>query len=440
MSTRVLCCSGSLEGGGSERQLWQLATGLDPQRFAVELYLLYRRGDYLQQLPPHMAVHDFQSCLLSPKLQRTTYLPGRIHRQQVAHLSAILRQRKIGVVYDRTFHMTLITAAACRRTGTPRVSVIVSPPSYDFSRSGERFGWFKKRLLARAYADPQQTCVAVSHSVAEDAARFYHIPLSRIGVIASPIDIAAVQNAAVQNAAVQNAAVQNAAVQNAANEVLSVGSGIPQVADPMLRWSVVGRLSPEKGQRTAIAAQAKLCAMRSHKAVELTLIGDGPDRQSLVELATQLGVQSSVRFVGQQSNPYPWMAACDLICIPSVYEGLPNVALEAMCLSIPLVASNCSGSLCELLGSRHGDSPQLGLTTLANQAVQVHDRGVLTEVGNVAALVTALLDRIDRPLPWLTRATEACRWLPSQHGIQPWLDHMQKLLEGRVVDRTAHQA
>ncbi len=48
---RVLACSGSLDGGGSERQLWQLVTHLDRQRYAPEVYLLYRRGPYLAQLP-----------------------------------------------------------------------------------------------------------------------------------------------------------------------------------------------------------------------------------------------------------------------------------------------------------------------------------------------------------------------------------------------------
>ncbi len=48
---RLLACSGSLDGGGSERQLWQLVSHLDRQRFAPEVYLLNKRGPYLAQLP-----------------------------------------------------------------------------------------------------------------------------------------------------------------------------------------------------------------------------------------------------------------------------------------------------------------------------------------------------------------------------------------------------
>lgn len=378
MPMRLLCCSGSLESGGSERQLWQLAVGLPAERIEAQIYLIYRRGKYLSQIPARIPVHDFSS----QSLGRVARLPGAIHRQQVKHLIAILREQQIDVVYDRTFHMTLVTAAACRATGTPRVSVIVSPPSCDFVRSNERFGWLKKRLLARAYRDPHSRCLAVSDSVVEDAASFYHIPKSRIQVVLSPIDIAAVEQAA--------RAEHGATL------------------DATFRWLIVGRLSGEKGQRLAIEAMAKLKAMRPDLPIELTLIGDGPQREALVERVKQLSLQSTVRFEGQLDNPYPWMRATNLLCIPSMYEGLPNVALEAMCLNTPVLATDCSGSLRELLAD---------------------ERGALIPVGDVDALARSLLDRIEHPQRWQARASAARKWVTQRHGLQPWLSHMQQLFE-----------
>ncbi len=279
---RVLCCSGSLEGAGSERQLWQLAVGLPAELIEAQIYLIYRRGKYLSQLPARIPVHDFSS----QPLVRMARCPGAIHRQQVRHMIATLREQKIDVVYDRTFHMTLVTAAACRATGIPRVSVIVNPPSRDFVLSNERFSWIKKRLLARAYRDPHHLCLAVSNSVAEDAASFYHIPKARIQVATSPIDFAAVERAAQADHAETHGA--------------------------SFRWLVVGRLARQKGQRLAIEAMAKLKAMRPDQSIELTLIGDGPERESLVERVNQLSLQSMVRFEGQLDNPYPWIRATDL--------------------------------------------------------------------------------------------------------------------------------
>lgn len=378
MSMRVLCCSGSLESGGSERQLWQLAVGLPTERIEVQIYLIYRRGKYLSQIPAHIPVHDFSS----QSLGRMARWPGAIHRQQISHLIATLREQKIDVVYDRTFHMTLVTAAACRATGIPRVSVIVNPPSRDFVHSNERFGWIKKRLLRRAYGDPCSLCLAVSNSVAEDAANFYNIPKARIQVVTSPIDIATVERAA--------------------------QADHTETHDATFRWLVVGRLAGQKGHRLVIEAMAKLKAMRPDQAIELTLIGDGPERESLVEQVKQLGLQSMVRFEGQQDNPYPWIRTTDLLCIPSLYEGLPNVALEGMCLNTPIVATNCSGSVRELLGN---------------------ERGVLIPVGDVDALARSVLDRIEHPQQWQARASAARQWVIERHRLQPWLSHMQQLFE-----------
>ncbi|MCA9158940.1 MAG: glycosyltransferase [Planctomycetales bacterium] len=380
MPMRILCCSGSMESGGSERQLWQLAVGLPAEHIEVQIYLIYRRGKYLSQIPARIAVHDFSS----QQLESGPRYPGSIHRQQVKHLTKILREQQIDLVYDRTFHMTLVTAAACRATGTPRVSVIVNPPSSDFVRSQERFGWLKKRLLARAYRDPRSRCLAVSNSVAEDAASFYQIPKTCIEAIPSPIDIATVEQAAQADP-----------------------TAVPD-RDTTFRWLIVGRLAEQKGQRLAIEAMAKLKAMRPNQPIELTLIGDGPLRESLVERAKQLNLQSTVRFEGQLDNPYPWMQATDLLCIPSWYEGLPNVALEGMCLNTPIVASDCSGSVRELLGD---------------------GRGCVVPVGDVDALAHAVLDRIEQPQRWQARASAARNWVTERHRLQPWLSHMQQLFE-----------
>ncbi len=463
MPIRVLCCCGSLESGGSERQLWQLAVGLPPQRFAAELYLIYRRGAYLEKVPRHIPVIDFSSQLTSqsPPAENSSAekmsaekmsaehsstahssiqqsspahssnqqssvkqspipqwrTPGSIHRQQVRHLISTLRERQIDVVYDRTFHMTLLTAVACRATKTPRVSVIVSPPSQDFVRSPERFRWIKKRLLARAYRDPSSICLAVSDAVAEDAANFYGLTRSNIWVVPSPIDIDQVESAAGDDVAF---------------------SGDREDGKSIWRWMVVGRLSGEKGQGLAIRAMAKLRAMRPElfheQSIELVLIGTGPERDALLELVDQLDLKSSVRFQGQLANPYPWMRSAQLLCIPSLYEGLPNVALEGMCLRTPIVATDCSGSLRELLGVQPLSAGHEGdLLPVASQRPTGRfiegERGVLIAVDDEEALARAVLDSFDRPQLWTARALAAARWVRERHGMQPWLAQMQQLFE-----------
>lgn len=376
---RLLCCSGSLDGGGSERQLWQLASRIDPSRFDSHVYLHYLRGRYLERLPESIPVHAFWPDFGAPK----TLIPGQIHRAQVKHLAQTIQREKIDVVYDRTFHMTLTTAPACHRTNTPRVSVIVSPPSQDFARSNEKFSWLKKRLLARAYNDRSAITLAVSTSVADDAATFYGIPRPKIKVIPSPVD-------------------RDEIVAEASKTISKTAQ-----RSGSLRVVVVGRLSSEKGQEYLLRAVA--LADASQKRVELDVVGDGPLRAQLEALAQELDIADQVRFWGFRENPYPIMRTADAICIPSDYEGLPNVALEAMTLRTPVVATNCSGSVRELIGE--------------------DQRGILVPCQNPDAFAKELSIFSRESDLWTDRINAAEQWVNKHHGLQHWLDSMSELLQ-----------
>lgn len=376
MPISLLCCSGSLEGGGSERQLWQLASGISDQRFASSIYLLYRRGVFLDRLPRAVAVNDFWSQHNS----RGFRLPGSIHAAQVRHLDSLLRRENTQVVYDRTYHMTLITAAACRRAGVPRVSVIVSPPSRDFGRANERFAWWKKRRLRRAYEEPNQLTIAVSASVADDAAAFYGFDRRSIAVVPSPIDMQAV------------------------SELAEKTQTEDSVSDEA--FCVVGRLSSEKGQELAMRAFARIRDQAGN--TTLNLIGDGPDRSILERLAVELDIKDQVRFLGFIENPYPHIKAARALVIPSEYEGLPNVALEAMALRCPVIAAPCGGGLTELLGSGiRGE-------VLGDRSPE-----------ELAAKMLAAMERENDS----DRVDAAENWITEHHCLPVWLKRMEVLLE-----------
>ena len=91
----------------------------------------------------------------------------------------------------------------------------------------------------------------------------------------------------------------------------------------------VGRLAPEKRLHLVIRAFAIL--KREHpSSATLTILGDGPCRQSLEDLSDSEGVADSVRFVGYQQNTTSWMRDSHALVMASEFEGLPNVVLEAI--------------------------------------------------------------------------------------------------------------
>ncbi len=381
MAERLLCCTGSLEGGGSERQLWQLATRIDRSKFVPAIHLQYRSGVYLDRVPTDVEIFDFWSSRSPSDFK----IPGQIHRAQVADLVEVIQRERPAIVYDRTFHSTLVTAPACRKSNVPRVSVIVSPPSRDFSGSGERFAWLKKRQLRQAYSDSTAAALAVSASVADDAAEFYGIDRDMLKVLPSPVDIEGIQKQAMVK---------------------------QDVEDCSFRVLVVGRLSDEKGQSLAIDAFAQADNCEEGTDWRLDIVGDGPAKESLMQRATSTGVGRQIHFHGFLENPYPWIAAADLLLIPSKYEGLPNVALEAMALRTALVTTDCSRTLTAAIGDN-----ELGEV--------VGDR-------KVESLTTAIIGRATPAKVWDDRIRCASRYVASEHSFQKWMKEMESLLRNQI--------
>ena len=105
---------------------------------------------------------------------------------------------------------------------------------------------------------------------------------------------------------------------------------------------MVGRLAPEKAVHRAIHALARA---RAHGAeAVLHLVGGGKMRAELEALTGELGLSGSVRFYGEQSNPYRFMAGADLLVLSSYHEAAPMVIEEAACLALPVLTVETTSS------------------------------------------------------------------------------------------------
>lgn len=113
----------------------------------------------------------------------------------------------------------------------------------------------------------------------------------------------------------------------------------------------VGALTPEKDHVTLLRAIATL----RHRlpAARLVIVGDGPERAGLADLARRLGIADRVRFEGAQDEAGAFIRHGHVLAQPSRREALGTAALEAMALGTPVVAS-ATGGLAELLGGGAG--------------------------------------------------------------------------------------
>lgn len=112
----------------------------------------------------------------------------------------------------------------------------------------------------------------------------------------------------------------------------------------------VGRFAPQKLHRTLVIALARL--HRRGCPAHLTLVGEGPGQARLRAWVARLGLSQAVRFDGRRDDVPDLMAASDLLVLPSGFEGLPLVVLEAMSIGLPVVATQVTGTA-EALGADH---------------------------------------------------------------------------------------
>ena len=105
----------------------------------------------------------------------------------------------------------------------------------------------------------------------------------------------------------------------------------------------VGRLCSDKAQAGLLKAFAKVS--QQFPEARLRLVGDGPDRRILEQLASELGIASAVTFLGRlpEKETLREISRAGLMVLPSFWEGLPVVLMEAMALGVPVISSRVAG-------------------------------------------------------------------------------------------------
>jgi len=124
-----------------------------------------------------------------------------------------------------------------------------------------------------------------------------------------------------------------------------------------------------------------VCLLGGGRSVQALVVGNGPCRESLEQLARELRIHERTRFPGWQADVQPYIELADLLVICSDYEGCPSVLLEGMALGTPMV------------GSRVGGIPDI----LGDERL-LFDPGIETEL---STKVEKLLDREGCVAPWV---------------------------------------
>ncbi len=112
----------------------------------------------------------------------------------------------------------------------------------------------------------------------------------------------------------------------------------------------IGRLDRQKGFDLLLEAFARVA--ESLPAWRLALVGEGREEAALRKQCKQLGLQHRVEFVGHVKDVETWMARAGLVVQPSRFEGFPNVLLECMAMGAAVISADCPSGPSEIIEDR----------------------------------------------------------------------------------------
>jgi GalNAc-alpha-(1->4)-GalNAc-alpha-(1->3)-diNAcBac-PP-undecaprenol alpha-1,4-N-acetyl-D-galactosaminyltransferase len=182
---------------------------------------------------------------------------------------------------------------------------------------------------------------------------------------------------------------------------------------PARRIVALGRLWYEKGYDVLIRAFANVAA--EFPLWTLTIIGEGPERESLTELARSLGVAERLSLPGWMATPEAELTQGAIFVMSSRYEGFSNATLEAMGLGLPVISTACGGSEEMITDGKNGMIVPVDDVGQLSDAMRqlMRDEGLRKRMGLSALAVSErYLPRSILPL-WDTLLSEPCLPRPA---------------------------
>jgi len=314
---RVLRVIARLNMGGPAIHVTNLAAGLETRGYHTTLVAgsLARGEDSMAFLAERLGV----TVVDVPELQREI---STLHdARSVRRITAIIREQRPHILHTHTAKAGAIARAAALLAGTAR------PPIVVHTFHGHVFkGYFGPgrtaffRRVERALARRSDVLVAVSPEVRDELVAQRIAPQQKFAVIRLGIPLAERLGDATADLDYRRL------------------YGIPASAF-VVGW--VGRMTEVK-DADAVLEIVKATRERGLDAV-LVMVGDGPDRDGLEQLAHELGIARSTYFVGYQPEVAGYYRLFDAFLLPSLNEGTPVSAIEALASGTPVVATRVGG-------------------------------------------------------------------------------------------------
>ena len=279
----------SLSGGGAQRVVIDLSNALITLGHPVNLILANENNHYTDLLDPSVKLHNL-------KVKRI--------RNAVRPLGRWLSYYKPDSLLVVQRHAAIVATVAKWSSGWKGKLFVRETNTYCYPPEARRY--LKDKLIAliarRLYRE-MAGVIAPSRGIADDLKR-----CDNVHVIPNPVYVPS------------------------SNEIF-------QHPRPFVLG--VGRLCEQKRFSDLLRAFALVAKDFNSKPLDLIILGEGEDRDSLHRLAIDLNIDAQVILPGFDPNPFKYMRAAKVFVLSSAWEGLPNALIQAMACNCPVVATDC---------------------------------------------------------------------------------------------------
>lgn len=327
----------TLNDGGMENRTAQLANALSNAGWTVRVWV-FSTQNAVYSLNDAVEVID-----LNVSNKRTALVP----------LMRAVRENKPEKLISISTPFNALWIIVRMLTGYPK-KIAVSERNHmsGTSRSSNKFSDKLRPFIARFLYPRADLVLCVSENLREDLLAISGTQGEKIVTLWNMFNIASIQKFALDSSTILDQ--------------------FPTDTPVIL---AVGRMNKQKNHAALINA---FYSVKDQTNAKLVILGEGPERPRLTALCESLGILDDVWMPGFVKNPFPWYRRASVIVLPSLFEGLPGVLVEALALGKTTIATDCPGGSAEILD--HGKY------------------GIIVPLGNQTALENALVTALSAPL------------------------------------------
>lgn len=317
----------SLEGGGAERIVCNLMSILDKNIFDVNLFLFTNKGVYWDLLSDDIKVFFGNENEKNSKLMVVKNL------YRVSKKMDII----IGSMELMPTYFSVLVGKSLRKKVIGWVHINIDSILNDKSKI---VGFLHRNILLKFFYNKLDKIIAVSNGAKDNISKYLNDKnINKIECIYNPIKINDIREKAKEK------------IEENLEKPFIIG---------------IGRLERQKNFILLIRAY-KILLDREFKH-RLIILGQGSQKECLVNEVKKMKIDEKVKFLGFKENPYKYLKQADVFVQSSIYEGLPTVLIEALALNIPVVATNCPDGAKEIL-----DNGKYGLLVNMNDEKALAD-------------------------------------------------------------------